>query len=89
MENDINNLLVAASKILTEHKQETQSGKYFNCVDICGVGEIETRHSGIIAALLDPHGNHGLGAESLKAFSVNAIWQISQITAKIVMCKRK
>ena len=68
MENDINNLLVAASKILTEHKQETQSGKYFNCVDICGVGEIETRHSGIIAALLDPRGNHGFGAESLKAF---------------------
>ena len=68
MENDINNLLVAASKILTEHKQETQSGKYFNCVDICGVGEIETRHSGIIAALLDPQGNHGFGVESLKAF---------------------
>ena len=68
MEESINKLLEAASKIIAGHKQETQSGKYFNCVDICGVGEIETRHSGIIAALLDPQGNHGLGAESLKAF---------------------
>ena len=67
-EETIMNLLAEASKIVANHKQETQSGKCFNCVDICGVGTIETRHTEIIAALLDPQGNHGFGAESLKAF---------------------
>ena len=64
----IRNLLEEAGKILADRKQETQSGKCFNCVDICGVGTIETRHTEIIAALLDPQGNHGFGAESLKVF---------------------
>ena len=64
----IRNLLEEAGKILADRKQETQSGKCFNCVDICGVGTIEPRHTEIIAALLDPQGNHGFGAESLKVF---------------------
>jgi hypothetical protein len=68
MENAIRQLLEEAGKILADRKQETQSGKCFNCIDICGVGTIETRHTEIIAALLDPQGNHGFGAESLKAF---------------------
>ena len=68
MENAIGQLLEEAGKILVDCKQETQSGKCFNCIDICGVGTIETRHTEIIAALLDPQGNHGFGAESLKAF---------------------
>lgn len=67
-EDTIRNLLEEAGKILVDHKQETQSGKCFNCIDICGVGTIETRHTEIIAALLDPQGNHGFGTESLKAF---------------------
>ena len=68
MNENIENLLNAASEIIGTHQQEKQSGKCFNCVDICGVGTIETRHTEIIAALLDPQGNHGFGAESLKAF---------------------
>ena len=68
MENAIGQLLEEAGKILADRKQETQSGKCFNCIDICGVGTIETRHTEIIATLLDPQGNHGFGAESLKAF---------------------
>ena len=68
MENAIGQLLEEAGKILADRKQETQSGKCFNCIDICGVGTIETRHTEIIAALLDPQGNHGFGADSLKAF---------------------
>ena len=68
MHKNIENLLNAASEIIVKHQQEKQSGKCFNCVDICGVGTIETRHTEIIAALLDPYGHHGFGAESLKAF---------------------
>ena len=68
MNENIKDLLNAASEIIVKHQQEKQSGKHFNCVDICGVGTIETRHTEIIAALLDPYGNHGFGAESLKAF---------------------
>ena len=68
MNENIKDLLNAASEIIVKHQQEKQSGKCFNCVDICGVGTIETRHTEIIAALLDPYGNHGFGAESLKVF---------------------
>ena len=68
MNENIKDLLNAASEIIVKHQQEKQTGKYFNCVDICGVGTIETRHTEIIAALLDPQGNHGFGADSLKAF---------------------
>ena len=48
MENAIRQLLEEAGKILADRKQETQLGKCFNCVDICGVGTIETRHTEII-----------------------------------------
>ena len=68
MDNEFNYLLKAASQILAKYQQEKESGSLFNCVGICGVGTIETRHTEIIAALLDPQGNHGFGAESLKAF---------------------
>ena len=67
MEN-IQKLLEAAREILAKYEQEKRSGDYFNCLDICGVGTIENRHTEIIAALLDPQGNHGFGAKPLKAF---------------------
>ena len=35
MDESIRNLLEAAGKILVDRKQEKQSGKCFNCVDIC------------------------------------------------------
>ena len=35
MENAIGQLLEEAGKILVDRKQEKQSGKCFNCVDIC------------------------------------------------------
>ena len=49
-EETIRQLLKAAGKILADRKQETQSGKCFNCIDICGVGTIETRHTEIMTA---------------------------------------
>ena len=68
MEITIDNLLQRAGEIVAEHRQKKESGEYFNCVEICGVGTIETRHTEIIAALLDPRSSHGFGSESLKAF---------------------
>ena len=50
MENAIRQLLEEAGKILADRKQETQSGKCFNCIDICGVGTSETRHTEIMTA---------------------------------------
>lgn len=50
MENAIGQLLEEAGKILVDHKQETQPGKCFNCIDICGVGTIENRHTEIMTA---------------------------------------
>ena len=40
----------------------------FNVFSLCGVGTEETRHSAILAALLDPKGTHGLGVTPLKLF---------------------
>ena len=50
-EETIRKLLEAAGKILVDRKQETQSGKCFNCIDICGVGTIETRHTDCMVAM--------------------------------------
>lgn len=53
------------------HIQEDKSEKQknpFNSFNIARIGSEETRHSAIIAALLDPQGPLGKGAESLKAF---------------------
>lgn len=68
MDITIDNLLQRAGEIVAERRQKKESGEYFNCVEICGVGTIETRHTEIIAALLDPRSSHGFGSESLKAF---------------------
>lgn len=41
----------------------------FNVFEILGMQSNETRlHSALIAELLNPEGNHGLGAEPLRAF---------------------
>lgn len=50
MNENIENLLKASCEIIGKHQQEKQSGKCFNCVDICGVGTIETRHTEIMTA---------------------------------------
>ena len=64
----IKKLLDEASAVLAARKREKASGRRFNVLDICGVGTVEVRHSAIIAALLDPRGDHGFGAKSLQAF---------------------
>lgn len=45
-----------------------EHGDYYNIFDIIGKSSSELLHSAIIANLLDPHGSHGLGAESLRSF---------------------
>ena len=68
MDITIDNLLQLAGEIVAERRQKKESGEYFNCVEICGIGTIETRHTEISAALLDPQSCHGFGSKSLKAF---------------------
>ena len=64
----VQNLLCKVSTLLKERQAVVKSGKTFNCLDICRIGDDEIRHSSIIATMLDPQGPHGLGSESLKAF---------------------
>ena len=64
----VQNLLCKVSAWLKERQEVVKSGKTFNCLDICRIGDDEIRHSSIIATMLDPQGAHGLGSESLKAF---------------------
>lgn len=64
----VQNLLCKVSDWFKEKQDVVKSGKTFNCLDICRIGDDEIRHSSIIATMLDPQGAHGLGSESLKAF---------------------
>ncbi len=49
-----------------EHKN--RYGLDFNVFRLCGVDHYETKHSSILAALLDPKGTHGLGTAFLQSF---------------------
>ena len=44
---------------------QRRTGSAFNVFNICGIDHYETKHSAILAALLDPSGAHGLGPEFL------------------------
>lgn len=55
--------------VFRTHKNEQKKlKKSFNAFDTAQIGSEETRHSAIIATLLDPQSPFGEGAESLKAF---------------------
>ena len=49
-----------------EHRRN--AGLDFNVFRICGVNHYETKHSAILAALLDPAGTHGMGGSFLRLF---------------------
>ena len=61
-------LMEQAVVLFQEQKKRRMEGKEFNAFEVCRIGSEETRHSAIIAALLDPRGTHGLGGKSLKIF---------------------
>lgn len=62
--------LLAKVSVLVKKNEEFQcrTGSAFNVFDICGVEHYETRHSAILAALLDPSSSHGLGVVFLRKF---------------------
>ena len=42
--------------------------RVFNCFEVLRIAETEIRHSNVLAWLLDPHENHGLGSAVLEQF---------------------
>ena len=66
MTEKVETLLKEVSKTLKSKNEELK--KTFNAFDMAKIGSEETRHSAIIAALLDPQSPFGTGAKSLKAF---------------------
>lgn len=59
--------IVAEEKLLQEEKRKR--GENFNIFSVLGLSRSEVRlHSSFLAELLNPNGNHGLGAKFLKAF---------------------
>ena len=69
----INKLLNQISKIVveekTQQKERRKRGENFNIFKVLGLSYSEVRlHSAILAELLNPEGDHGLGDKFLKAF---------------------
>ena len=62
--------LLAKVSVIAKKNEDFQrrTGSAFNVFSVCGINHYETKHSEILAALLDPSGAHGLGAEFLRAF---------------------
>ena len=62
--------LLAKVSVIAKKNEDFQrrTGSAFNVFSICGINHYETKHSEILAALLDPSGAHGLGAEFLRSF---------------------
>lgn len=71
-----NQLFGLVGKILIESdaaKEESrQRGELFNVFRVCGVNHYETRHSAILAELLNPSGSHGQGNAFLSLFLEDA-----------------
>ena len=69
----IQHLIQQISKIVDEEKiqqeEKRKRGENFNIFGVLGLSRSEVRlHSAFLAELLNPNGNHGLGAKFLKAF---------------------
>ena len=70
---ELTKLIKQVSEILvrekTQQEETRKRGERFNIFEILGLQTSEVRlHSAIIAELLNPEGNHGLGDKFLKAF---------------------
>lgn len=72
MNSALSTLLAEVSVIVKKNEDfQLRTGSAFNVFRVCGVDHYETRHSEILAALLDPSGAHGLGLEFLRSFLVD------------------
>ena len=75
---ELTRLIKQVSEILVQEKAQQEEkkkrGEHFNIFEILGIKTSEVRlHSAIIAELLNPNGNHGLGDKFLKAFIADII----------------
>ena len=69
MNSELSTLLAKISVIVKKNEDfQLRTGSAFNVFRVCGVDHYETRHSKILAALLDPSGAHGLGPKFLRTF---------------------
>lgn len=50
------------------YEESRKRGEQFNIFHACGVNHYETKHSGIIAEMLNPNGTHGQGVLFLRSF---------------------
>lgn len=69
MNTELSALLAKVSVIARKNEEfRRKTGSAFNVFDVCGVAHYETKHSAILATLLDPAGAHGLGVAFLRSF---------------------
>ena len=72
IKSELSALLATVSVIAKKNEDfQRRTGSAFNVFSVCGINHYETKHSEILAALLDPSGAHGLGAEFLRSFIEN------------------
>jgi hypothetical protein len=72
IKSELSALLATVSVIAKKNEDfQRRTGSAFNVFSVCGINHYETKHSEILAALLDPSGAHGLGAEFLRSFLEN------------------
>ncbi|MCL2609695.1 MAG: PD-(D/E)XK nuclease family protein [Treponema sp.] len=66
---DLKELLKRVASVKKRHEETARvSGKNFNIFNILNLTDKELIHSGIIAMLLDPKGEHGMGGRFLERF---------------------
>ena len=81
----LNRLLKEVSEILLKEKTQQQErrkrGECFNIFEVLGLQTSEVRlHSAILAELLNPYGDHGLGDRFLKAFIQDVVSKNCEFT---------
>lgn len=72
-------VLLAKVSVIAKKNDDFQrrTGSAFNVFSICRIDHYETKHSAILAALLDPSGAHGLGPAFLRFFLKNVVRELN------------
>lgn len=88
----LNSLINQVSEIVlrdkTQQEERRKRGECFNIFEVLGLQTSEVRlHSAIIAELLNPKGNHGLGDKFLKAFIDDVIPEQCRFTLDALSAK--
>ena len=88
----LNSLINQVSEIVlrdkTQQEERRKRGECFNIFEVLGLQTSEVRlHSAIIAELLNPRGNHGLGDKFLKAFIDDVIPEQCRFTLDALSAK--